>query len=222
MPPSAQIRKFERRSADVRRQVLIDAAIHCITDNGYAATGVRDICARAGVSPGLLRHYFDSKDDLIAQAFRQAVDQFIADICEASSGEGDDPRHKLRAFVDACFDGQISRDYLATILAFWSELRLQPRMRVLVTELFEAYRNALIDVIEDVARIEGNADEVDAILVAISLTALIDGLWLEMSLNPSGFDTEDARLACFGLLDGFLFCGTNEKWLQIRGAGRGI
>ncbi|WP_120497300.1 TetR/AcrR family transcriptional regulator [Kiloniella sp. EL199] len=220
--------KFRRLEADFRRQRLIDATVTCIAEQGYAATSVRQICKEADVSPGLLRHYFTGKSDLILQAYAQLIEKFSSELklaLDAHSQEQTsppyDPRQKLKVFVNTCFNGTMQDEtHLSVMLAFWSELRLDPQMQSSAKSLCSGYHNQLVKVIRDVALIEGNQDEVDANLVALALAALVDGLWLQMCINRSGFNIDDARLACFGLLDGFLFCGTNEQWLQVRAAGR--
>jgi AcrR family transcriptional regulator len=50
---------FHRADPDVRRQSLIDACARILAKRGGHGASVRTICAEAGVSPGLLRHYFD-------------------------------------------------------------------------------------------------------------------------------------------------------------------
>ncbi|PTT71428.1 TetR family transcriptional regulator, partial [Pseudomonas sp. HMWF010] len=74
---------FTRESPDVRRQTLVAAAEAVLAREGVAGTSVRSICAEAGVSPGLLRHYFDGVDALIAAAY-EAVGQRIDAALEAA------------------------------------------------------------------------------------------------------------------------------------------
>ena len=49
-----------------RRERILDAAEHCFARTGFHRTTVHDICKEAGVSPGALYVYFDSKEALIA------------------------------------------------------------------------------------------------------------------------------------------------------------
>ncbi|RMI28709.1 TetR/AcrR family transcriptional regulator [Nocardia stercoris] len=55
------------RPAAVRDAVLA-AAVQVLTESGYAATSVRAVARRAGVSQGALQHHFRSKADLVAAA----------------------------------------------------------------------------------------------------------------------------------------------------------
>ncbi len=50
------------------RQKFIDAAIALIREQGYAATSVDEICARAGMKKGSFFHHFKSKEELLLAA----------------------------------------------------------------------------------------------------------------------------------------------------------
>jgi AcrR family transcriptional regulator len=54
-----------RARAEWRRQRLLDAALAVFVDNGVDGATVKDITAAAGVTQGLLYHYFDGKDALV-------------------------------------------------------------------------------------------------------------------------------------------------------------
>jgi AcrR family transcriptional regulator len=72
-------------SSHVRREQLMLAAARVLTEKGYEAASLREICAAAGILPGSLYYHFKSKEDLFvslhAEGFRQlneAVDTAIA------------------------------------------------------------------------------------------------------------------------------------------------
>ena len=85
MQPARQA--FTRESADARRADLIEATAAVLAEQGLAGTNVRAICAKAGVSPGLLRHYFGGIDDLVAATY-QATSDFGAQRRENCRGAG--------------------------------------------------------------------------------------------------------------------------------------
>ncbi|RZA18048.1 MAG: TetR family transcriptional regulator, partial [Proteobacteria bacterium] len=61
---------FTRAAPDERRQSLIEATARCLAERGAAGVSVRTICAEAGVSAGLLRHYFGGVSEAIAETYR--------------------------------------------------------------------------------------------------------------------------------------------------------
>jgi AcrR family transcriptional regulator len=64
------------RSADLTTHARIrNAALEGFAANGVRATSIRDVAARAGVSPGLVQHHFRTKAGL-----RQAVDDYVLDV----------------------------------------------------------------------------------------------------------------------------------------------
>jgi AcrR family transcriptional regulator len=97
MQPARQA--FTRESADSRRADLIEATAAVLAELGLAGTNVRAICAKAGVSPGLLRHYFDGIDDLVAATYAATSDRMDAIFAAAVEGAGPDPRAQLQRLV---------------------------------------------------------------------------------------------------------------------------
>jgi TetR/AcrR family transcriptional regulator, transcriptional repressor of bet genes len=180
---------FHRADPDVRRQSLIAACARVLATRGGHGASVRTICAEAGVSPGLLRHYFDGIDALIAETYLSIGAQVAEALQTAVGAAGSDPRARLLAFVCASFRPPIAdADLLATWLAFWGLIRTKPAIATVHDEIYEANRRAL----EALLNACPGAPK-DAKLTAIALTALIDGLWLELSLGTAPFFPEEAE-----------------------------
>ena len=189
-----------RESADFRRQSLIDATAACLAEGGVAGTSVRAICARAGVSPGLLRHYFEGIDDLIAATYREVTDRVAATLRAAGEEAGTDPRARLLAFVTASFRPPIADPaLLATWLAFWSLVKTQPDIASIHGETYRSYREELELLLTGCGLSVREAGP-----VAIALTALVDGLWLELSLDPTTFTPADATAMAVRWVDTLL------------------
>ena len=62
-----------RRRKDARPAEILDAALACFAENGFAATRLDDIAKRAGVTRGTLYLYFSSKEDLFKAMVSQVV-----------------------------------------------------------------------------------------------------------------------------------------------------
>ena len=184
MQPARQA--FTRESADARRADLIEATAACLAEHGLAGTNVRAICAKAGVSPGLLRHYFGGIDDLVAATYQATSDRMDTVFAEAVEAAGDDPRARLQAYLTASFRPPVTDpELLGAWTAFWALSRNDARMAEIHAASYAGYRARLGELL-----IASGA--ADAARLAIMLTAMVDGLWLELSLDPESFGAEAA------------------------------
>jgi TetR/AcrR family transcriptional regulator len=105
MPRTTRKKREPRRPGRPRadetnqRERLLDAAVACFAADGVAATSLRSIALKAGVTPALVNYYFGSKEQLldafIAERVTTAVQVLRGSLLEA----GDDPRALLAAFV---------------------------------------------------------------------------------------------------------------------------
>jgi AcrR family transcriptional regulator len=191
---------FTRKSADTRRDALIAATARCLSTRGAHGTSVRAICLEAGVSAGLLRHYFDGIDALVAATYRATGARVAAALHAAVEAiSADNPRGRLLAFVTASFRAPIADpELLATWLAFWSLSRTVPAIGDIHDEIYAENRRDM----ERLILACPNAPA-DARLAAVALTALVDGLWLELSLGNAPFSVGEAEALAENLLDSF-------------------
>lgn len=193
-------RTYRRAEPDARRQSLIEAAARVLAQRGAAGASVRTICAEAGVSPGLLRHYFDGIDALIADTYAWTDEQVGRWLDEAVAAAGSEPRARLLAYVTASFRPPIADpQLLATWIAYWSLVKSNPDMERLHRELYAGYRGDL-----EVLLAEGGLDPARVRLAAIAVSALVDGLWLELCLAPDAFSAEEASGIAGKVVEGLL------------------
>lgn len=83
-----------------RRRQLIDCAIECLADAGYAGASLANVAQRAGVSKGVVLYHFRSKDALVETTVEEifrALREFIVPRIEAEP----DAQGRLRAFITA-------------------------------------------------------------------------------------------------------------------------
>ncbi len=194
---------FSRELAEVRRAALIEAAVASLAERGVAAASVRDVAARAGVSPGLIGHHFGGFGALLIQAYQHVVARVDTAIESALAAAGDDPDRRLRAFLEASFQPSIvDHDLLSAWLGFWGLVRSDPDAAAVHAETYAAYRARIEGLLGDVARARGLG--VDARQGAIALSAMLDGMWLELCLDPATFTAAEAVEIAAGWTEGWL------------------
>jgi len=187
----------------VRRRALIAATLESLAEGGLAAVSVRDVAARAGVSIGLVRHHFGSFGALLVEAYRHTTLEIDRQLDAAVTAAGPDPRRRMDAFLAASFaPGIVDRDLLSAWLGFWGLVRSDPKAAALHAETYAAYRTRIAGLLAELATAAGR--RADAALGAIALSAMLDGLWLELCLDPTTFSPEAAYELTRGWVEGFL------------------
>jgi AcrR family transcriptional regulator len=82
-------RAAEPRVTVDRRAQILDAARAVLGRQGYAETSMKDIAAEAGVAPGLLHYYFESKEEILVQVIETLVQEIGESHREAVQGVAD-------------------------------------------------------------------------------------------------------------------------------------
>lgn len=92
MSPSEDESKTLNHRHDERREQLLDIAASLFAKHGLEGTTTKDIAKAAGVSPGLLYHYYRSKEDLLLNVIKrfknEANDALESDILDLPVEEG--------------------------------------------------------------------------------------------------------------------------------------
>ncbi|MGH8264138.1 MAG: transcriptional regulator BetI, partial [Steroidobacteraceae bacterium] len=177
--------------------------IDSLAELGPPGTTLAQIAGSAGVSPGLVAHYFADKDGLLAAAFRALVARVNQQLRWRLAGAGT-PRARIRAIIDAHlspeeFDERIGRAWLA----FWSQVPqvegLARIQRVYQRRLISNLRSSLGQLLRRPQALE----------LAAVIAALIDGTWLQAALaGLKVHDSEGLRNRIGALVDVALENGT--------------
>jgi AcrR family transcriptional regulator len=89
---------------DDRQKQILAAALRVFIHKGFAAAKMSDIATEAGISYGLMYHYFQSKDEIYAELVRDAVDSSKHAI-ERVRADDSEPIDKMRSLAQNIFKG---------------------------------------------------------------------------------------------------------------------
>lgn len=81
------------RRKEARAPEILEAALACFAQKGFAGTRMDDIAARAGITKGTIYLYFDSKEAVFKALARQSIGERMTDILaqvHASDGKAAD------------------------------------------------------------------------------------------------------------------------------------
>lgn len=191
-----------RASPDVRRAALIEATLVCLRKYGEDGVSVRRISEEAGVSVGLINHYFPEKASLLATAYEKLALSLLQSYREQIGQETLKPRERLRHF----FGGWFAPEMLATKmfkiwLVFWKGASTGKEVRSIYKQIYTEHRMALEILLNELSLSPG-AKPFDARRAAIGLLGLLDGLWLQICINPHALTPAEAIRACDDWVDG--------------------
>lgn len=182
---SADRKVYKRESEEARRDALILAAMDLVAMGGPQAATVRAIADRAGVTPGLIRHYFSTKEELTRAAYRRLMEWMTRDSAGVLLASDLGPKARLAAFVSASLRPPVVDPKRLSLWAgFLNVLRTDAAMRDVHEQGYRAYRDLLETLIAQLPRVSTAAQ---IRRDAIACNAVIDGLWLEGSALPDGF-----------------------------------
>lgn len=194
---------FRRIEPDARRLALIEACARVMARAGTAGVSVRAIAVEAGVSPGLVSHYFPGIEALVAATYAHVEGVVAETLDRAVEAAGPDPRARLDAFVTTTFAPAIADpQLLATWIAFWSLVTARPAIAAQHDEQYAGSRARLEALLGACGLPEGERRR-----AAIAVTALLDGLWLELCLSPGCFSAEEAGEIARRFLDTLISSG---------------
>jgi len=172
----------------IRRLQLIEATLDAVNDVGMHEASISQIARRAGVSNGIISHYFRDKNGLLEATMRYLLLNLWRSVKERLASLKDNaPEARLYAIAAANFDeAQTNCAAMKTWLAFWASSMHHPELyrlqqvnsRRLYSNLCAEYRHFLP---RDEAR-----------MAAKGTAGLIDGLWLRSALSGEYFDHAEA------------------------------
>src|ERR1700733_11928020 len=182
-----------------RRRQLVEVTIDSLAELGYVGTTLAQIAVRAGVSPGLVAHYFGDKDGLLDAAFRSLARR-VGDQVRARLRQVSTPRARIQAVIDANLAPEEFEQRTGTAwLAFWGQvLQVAPLKRVQ-----SVYQQRTLSNLR--SSLKKLIPPEDARHLAAMIAAMIDGVWLRAAL--SGWreaDSESARAMLTAFVDGRL------------------
>ena len=182
-------------TADQRRMQMLHSALEVISERGYAETRIADVAERAGVSPALVIYYFKTKDQLLTEAIRYYDDTWYA-VAQSRIAGLTAAATRLEEFVAmACLseaDPSPGSSWQLW-LDFWAQAARNDAVAAVRRKSDERWRDTIAELVRE-GQEAGEFREIDAGSFAVYLSALLDGLTVQIALNdpvvdgPRGFD----------------------------------
>jgi AcrR family transcriptional regulator len=171
-------------TADHRREQMLRAALDVIADRGYADTRIADVAERTGISPALVIYYFKTKDQLLAEAIRFAEDGWYAEGQRRMAALPNAAARIEEIVAMTCLPeaDTESHDSWLLWLDFWALAARSGQVAELRQNADERWRDLIVSLVRS-GQEAGEFKAVDADDFAVLLSALLDGLAIQIALD---------------------------------------
>jgi AcrR family transcriptional regulator len=175
---------------EARRQQIADAVCRLAGGKGLEAVSLRQVAVEAGVSMGLVQHYFTTKDQMLLFAFRtlsKRVERRIG-ATAAALPHPPTPRSILRALLAEMLPlSEEARAEAPVWTAFLARAVVEPSLVVPLREGSGPMRDFVSGQIREAQQAGEASAEIDPSQEAATLLALVDGLMMHalLDLNPA-------------------------------------
>jgi AcrR family transcriptional regulator len=179
------------------RDQLLEGAIKCLEDKGYARTTARDVAAASDANLASIGYHFGSKERLLNSALIEAFRRWMAPLLvDVTVRDGRALWDLLVAGITA-FIRTLEADR-AMVVLFFESLAQSARSSELREEIARGYdslreRFAVQTLAAGIA-----SDRRQALALASSLVALFDGVMVQWLINPAGVPAAEQLLSALG------------------------
>ncbi|WP_030682886.1 TetR/AcrR family transcriptional regulator [Streptomyces sp. NRRL B-1347] len=209
---------------DARQGQITDAVQRLIVRDGLTAVTVARTAAEAGVSVGLVQHYFTAKDEMLLATFTRVNARFTArveELVDRGEAEGRTIAAMLRqALAELMPLDEARRAEFLVRLAFADQAAHNSRLAAVQSRTLAGIRTRVARAIENGTACGEVAQGVDATGQALRIVACAEGLALHAHIDPGG-TPEPAVLAALGDQLDHVFTGTCRRAQRRERDGEG-
>lgn len=172
--------------SEIRRRELRRAAVEVMRREGAAGTTLEKVAQQAGASKGIVLHYFRNKQELFEEAMREANADLREDVVRRL-GAARTPYERIWAIVEANLGDEVFRQpHGHAWLSLCAEAPREPQLARLQGIIHSRMHSNLMSGFLHLAPRE------QAERLSLSLSALIDGLWVRLGIGDDKLTSEVA------------------------------
>lgn len=184
------------RLESARWREIVNAASEVIARRGLANTRLKDVAEAAGVSLGLVQHYFRHRDQLITETFTTLMGLSMATWQHVSAAEPD-PLRRLLALLRLHVSGSLAFERRwAFWVELWSAAQRDPELHDKALRIYADWHGPFEETLTDGIGTGVFRPDKPVGVIAVRLTSLIDGLAVRRLIDPATVH----RVAMFGHL----------------------
>ena len=186
------------------RQKLIKATMEVIALEGFSGVTMAKVAEKAGLSRGIGNFHFQSKEQLLLESLRTLYKEFDDGWRNAVANAGSSPVDQLKDLIKTTLTPPIA-DFkkVAVWLAYWGEAPSRKKYLEICAARDREWDAAVENILRQLVDEKFNSHGMTLAKIAHSLTAMMDGFWVEYLIADGRYTPDDAVKACFGFLASF-------------------
>jgi TetR/AcrR family transcriptional repressor of bet genes len=180
---------------EIRRQELAEATLLTLQEHGFKGTTVAKVSEKAGMSHGLVHHYFKTKADMLEAAVRLTNARITADVLRLLS-TAKTSRERIEAVIDGNFASTVfSREIAQAWASCSGEAAFNEQFARILRMIQQRLQSNLLYDLKKLLPIR------DAQLVASGIALMIDGAWLQCAMTSKPPSRDAAMMPIWHYLD---------------------
>jgi AcrR family transcriptional regulator len=189
----------------LRKPQIIAAAAEVLYERGLFDTRIGDIAERAGTSSPTILYYFESKDRLLEEAVAYA-DRTFYDRLYESQDRFEDPADRLVHLIEETSLGPGGLNDYTLWMEIWVRARRDATVRRSYFRLDRRQRALIADIVREGQQSGAFRSDTDAEDFALTLSGLMDGLGVQVTLGQPDVTPERMVDRCLALASAELGC----------------
>ena len=173
----------QRKRVQVRREEILSATVRQIQRVGIDSLRIADVAGSLSVSPALLIYHFQTKENLVAAAFRHAAERDLLKMARIVAGSASAPARLMEALRWYAPSGK-ARGWTLWIDG-WSSAMRDAMLAEVISDLDAQWRQSVADLIAEGIEAGDFATD-DPMAAATRITALLDGLAVKALVHKRG------------------------------------
>lgn len=189
MARNKDINQELRKQSEIK---ITDAAMELFASKGFAATKTGEIVKKAGISQGLLYHYFPDKKDLYEKCLERCCEESGNYVSRLLSN-GATGSEKIISFTKGILSDIEKSDWILHQFILFIRLSLEENNQ----ELISKYERLPVTLLEDVikqAREEGSAVQGDIRVLSVLYWATLKGVCIHMMSKNTKYPVPDSEM----------------------------
>jgi TetR/AcrR family transcriptional repressor of bet genes len=162
------------------------------------------VAEKAGLSRGIGNFHFQSKEQLLLETLRTLYKEFDESWRNAVADAGSSPVEQLKELIKTTLTPPIADlKKVAVWLAYWGEAPSRKKYLEICATRDREWDAAVESILRQLVDEKFDSHGMTLGKIAQSLTAMMDGFWVEYLIADGRYTPDDAAKACFAFLASF-------------------